>query len=559
MTMDRPIYVIGHKNPDADSICSAIAYADFKQAIGQKRFIAARCGNSNTRIDAILKKFNTPLPTFIGDVSPRLKDVMIRDIKKLDINATCGDALRIIDEHDIRALPVVDSGNRLEGTISIFQLGEHFVPKPGQVQNLRRVRTSLRCIVDSLEAEVLNLDKEDEVEELYVRIGAMDVRSFGKFNREAAVDASQTVIICGDRWDIQEKSIQMGVRLLVITGGLEVDEDIVKNARESGVSLVVSPFDSASTAWIIRTATRIQPLLERNLMTFRAEEKLRQVKRKVAQSNLPVYLVVDEEDLLEGIFTKTEFLRPIPTELVLVDHNELSQAVAGAAEVNILEIIDHHRLGSLATEQPILFINQPVGSTCTIIADCFRKAGLTPTPEIAGIMMSGLISDTLNLNSPTTTEVDREIVSWLESVSGVNAAELSELIFSSGSVILSNPPEAIIRSDQKIYEQGDLRYSVAQVEELGFSNFWKHHDDLQKALLEQASDEDLLFSALLVTDINTQNSLLMVEGNPEVAEAISYNQIEEEDVFDLPGIVSRKKQLIPYFTNLLRDFQNPGN
>lgn len=557
--MDRPIYVIGHKNPDADSICSAIAYADFKQAIGQKRFIAARCGNSNTRIDAILKKFNTPLPTFIGDVSPRLKDVMIRDIKKLDINATCGDALRIIDEHDIRALPVVDSGNRLEGTISIFQLGEHFVPKPGQVQNLRRVRTSLRCIVDSLEAEVLNLDKEDEVEELYVRIGAMDVRSFGKFNREAAVDASQTVIICGDRWDIQEKSIQMGVRLLVITGGLEVDEDIVKNARESGVSLVVSPFDSASTAWIIRTATRIQPLLERNLMTFRAEEKLRQVKRKVAQSNLPVYLVVDEEDLLEGIFTKTEFLRPIPTELVLVDHNELSQAVAGAAEVNILEIIDHHRLGSLATEQPILFINQPVGSTCTIIADCFRKAGLTPTPEIAGIMMSGLISDTLNLNSPTTTEVDREIVSWLESVSGVNAAELSELIFSSGSVILSNPPEAIIRSDQKIYEQGDLRYSVAQVEELGFSNFWKHHDDLQKALLEQASDEDLLFSALLVTDINTQNSLLMVEGNPEVAEAISYNQIEEEDVFDLPGIVSRKKQLIPYFTNLLRDFQNPGN
>lgn len=557
-TPDKPTYVIGHKNPDADSICSAIAYADYKQKLGFPQYVAARCGNSNPRIDAILKEFNTPLPVFVGDVSPRLRDVMVQDIKKLSIHATCSDALKIIDAHDIRALPVVREDNHLEGYISIFQLGEHFMPKPGNVQDLRRVRTTIRCMIDSLEAKILNVEREDSVEELYVRIGAMDVRSFGKFSSESEVDASKAVIICGDRWDIQEKSIQMGVRLLVITGGLEVDDDIVANAREAGVSLIVSPFDSASTAWIIRTATRIEPLIQRDILTFKPDEKLRQVKRKVAQTNLPVYLVVDEENILQGIFTKTEFLKPIPTELVLVDHNELGQAVNGAQEVNIREIIDHHRLGSLVTEQPILFINQPVGSTCTIVADLYRKAGLEPSAEMAGIMMAGLISDTLNLHSPTTTDTDHSILDWLKSIAGVEPDQLSELIFSSGSVILSNPPEAVIRADQKIYSQNEIRYSVSQVEELGFSNFWKHHDALKDALQDHADREKLLFSSLLVTDINTQNSLLLIEGNPEVRDAINYNKIEEQDVFDLPGIVSRKKQLIPYFTNILKGFQNPA-
>lgn len=554
----RPIYVIGHKNPDADSICSAIAYADFKQQQGQKQFVAARCGNSNSRIDAILKEFNVPLPTFIGDVSPRLRDIMVQDIKKLTIDATCSDALQIIDAHDIRALPVVDTQNKLEGYISIFQLGEHFMPKPGNVQDLRRVRTNIRCIIDSLEAKTLNVVNEDSVEELYVRVGAMDVRSFGKFSGESEVDVSKAVIICGDRWDIQEKSIQMGVKLLVITGGLAVDDDIIANARANGVNLIVSPFDSASTAWIIRTATRIEPLVQREFLTFKPDEKLRQVKRKVAQTNLPVYPVVDENNILQGIFTKTEFLKPIPTELVLVDHNELGQAVTGAQEVNIREIIDHHRLGSLNTEQPILFINQPVGSTCTIIADLYRKSGIDPSPEMAGIMMSGLISDTLNLHSPTTTETDRSILDWLKTIAQVEPDALSELIFSSGSVILSNPPERVIRTDQKFYSQEDIRYSVSQVEELGFSNFWKHHDALKDALREHADQENLLFSSLLITDINTQNSLLLIEGNLEVRDAINYNKVEEQDVFDLPGIVSRKKQLIPYFTNILKGFQNPA-
>lgn len=554
--MDQPIYVIGHKNPDADSICSAIAYARYKQALGHERFIPARCGNSNPRIDAILQRFHTELPRFVGDVSPRLKDIMVREVIKVSSDATCGEALKLLDKHDIRALPVVGAGNRLEGVISIFGLGQYFIPKPGHAQDLRRVRTNIRCIIDSLDATVLNAVEEERVEELLVRVGAMDVRSFGKFSASESHAPGKTVIICGDRWDIQEKSIQMGVRLIVITGSLEVDEDIVSNARANNVSLIRSPLDTATTAWIIRTATRIDPLVDREVMTFKPDERLRQVKRRVAQQNLPIYLVVDEDKHLLGLFTKSEFLKPPPIELVLVDHNELSQAVNGIQEVKILEVIDHHRLGSLATEQPILFINQPVGSTCTIVADLFRKSRLEPDADLAGILMSGLISDTLNLNSPTATSLDKEILDWLEKLAGVESADLSDMIFSSGSVILTNEPENIIRSDQKLYHQGDFSYAVAQVEELGFNNFWQRHDALKAALVEHARSEDLLFSSLLITDINTQNSLLLVEGSPEVSEAINYNKVGNRDVFDLPGIVSRKKQLVPYLSSLLKTFEN---
>jgi len=322
-------------------------------------------------------------------------------------------------------------------------------------------------------------------------------------------------MIMGDRWDIQEKSIQLGARLLVITGDLEVEEDTIRKAKDAGVSLIVSPLDSASTAWTIRTATRIAPLIHREVVKFSPDERVRQVQRRVANVSAPMFFVVDDHDRLGGIFAKSELLKPARTRLVLVDHNEFSQAVPGAAEVEISEIIDHHRLGNLATEQPILFINQPLGSTCTIVADLFRKSGIQPDPAIAGILMSGLISDTLNLNSPTTTQVDRDVLDWLSGLAGVDPDDLSEMIFSSGSVILNNAPEDVIVSDQKTYDHGEIKYAVSQVEELGFTNFWKHHQTLREALELFRSNNDLFFAALLVTDINTQNSLLLIAGDDE--------------------------------------------
>jgi len=232
--------------------------------------------------------------------------------------------------------------------------------------------------------------------------------------------------------------------------------------------------------------------------------------------------------------------------------------VNGAEDVTITEIIDHHRLGALNTAQPILFINEPVGSTCTIIADLFRREGLQPSPSIAGIMMSGLISDTLHLNGPTTTRKDAILLAWLAEIAGVNSKQLADEIFNSGSVILANPPERVVRSDFKTYDEENLRFSVSQVEELGFGNFWTHAEPIAAALQGLRDEEQLAFAALLVTDINTQNSLLLVKGDDALIQRINFAQVEQGEIFDLPGIVSRKKQLIPYLTNLIKEMGADG-
>jgi manganese-dependent inorganic pyrophosphatase len=269
-------------------------------------------------------------------------------------------------------------------------------------------------------------------------------------------------------------------------------------------------------------------------------------------------MVLCDEGKLLGILTKTDILKPVKTRLVLVDHNEMSQAVSGADQVTISEVIDHHRLGTLNTQQPILFINEPVGSTCTIVADLFRREGIQPSPEIAGIMMSGIISDTLHLNSPTSTEKDATLLAWLASIAGVDSRSLADEIFSSGSVILANPPEKVIRSDFKIYEEESARFAVSQVEELGFGNFWQHAKAIATALQELRDEEKLLFACLLVTDINTQNSLLLVKGEPEFIARINYPHVEKDEIFDMPGVVSRKKQLIPYIGSVLKEMTADG-
>jgi manganese-dependent inorganic pyrophosphatase len=251
-------------------------------------------------------------------------------------------------------------------------------------------------------------------------------------------------------------------------------------------------------------------------------------------------------------------LKPVPTRLILVDHNELTQAVPGADEVTIAEIIDHHRLAPMATPQPILFINEPVGSTCTIVADLFRRHGLKPSADLAGLMMSGLISDTLLLQSPTSTPKDAEVLAWLETHADITGRALAQLIFSSGSVILASPPDKVVRSDFKIYEEEGVKFAVSQVEELGFDNFWQHAKALSAALHALRTDEKLDFACLLVTDINTQNSLMLVKGDPDFIGRISYAHVERDEIFDLPGVVSRKKQLIPYLTSLLKEMATDG-
>ena len=550
---EQPVYVVGHKNPDADSVCSAIGYAAYKNPPDSEDYIPARCGNSNPRIDAILKRFETPLPKFLGDVTPRVKDIIKTNPHVVNHRDTCSRALEIMDKYDYRALPVVNEEGHLKGLITIFGLGEYFTPKLKNPLEMRRVRTSINDIVKSLGAKTINVIDPEEENDMFIRVGAMDIRSFDRSTSEIQVPAKSSIVIVGDRWDIQEKCIQIGVRLIVITGGLEVDEGIVKRMKENGISIIVSPHDTATTSMIIRTATSVENLMDKVTHTFSLDDTVALVKRRVLDLNAPLFLVTDDEKRLKGVFSKTDLLLPVNTKLVLVDHNEMNQAIDGAREVQIVEIIDHHRLGSFSTEQPILFINEPVGSTSTIVANLYRKNKKEIDPKIAGILMGGVISDTLKLMSPTTTDTDKEVLQWLSDQAKVSVDEVYNLVFSSGSTISSKPAAEVIEADCKQYPHGDIVFSVSQIEELGFVPFWKCWEELYESLENYREKSNLFFSSLLVTDINTQNSLLLLCGDQSVIESISYPHAEKKFIFELKGVVSRKKQLIPYLTTSLKN------
>jgi manganese-dependent inorganic pyrophosphatase len=552
-----PTYVIGHRNPDADAICSAIAYAAYKEARGLSGYIAARCGNSNARIDTILSRFRQPLPHYISDVSPRVHDFMTAPVIALPEQATCAEALELIDRHQIRVLPVVDPKRVPVGTVSLAHLGGVFIPRVSEPRLMRQVHTSLTNIARALQGRAVHLVAEDNLEDLFVRLGTMDIQSFWSISEREKIPASQSIIIVGDRRDVHHRSIELGIRALVITSNIDIDDETVALAKAKGVSLIVSPYDSATTAWVVRTASSIERVVAREFVTVNPDVRIADVRKQFTVATHALLVTTDEGALL-GILTKSDIFKPVRTRLVLVDHNELSQAVPGAGEVEIAEIIDHHRLGALNTAQPILFINEPVGSTCTIVADLFRREGLRPSASIAGIMMAGLISDTLHLNGPTTTGKDAQILAWLAELADVDSQHLADEIFNSGSVILANPPGEVVRSDFKIYEEEGLRYAVSQVEELGFGNFRQHAKALAGAVQELRDAEQLAFAALLVTDINTQSSLLMVKGDDAFISRIGYPHVEQDEIFDMPGVVSRKKQLIPYLTSLIREAMADG-
>lgn len=551
MSSAPPVTIIGHRNPDADAICSAIAYAALKNHDGGNRYQAARCGNSNSRIDAILKRFGVALPTFVGDVTPRVRDIMTSNVIKVGPEATATEALELFDTHDLRVIPVTDADNRLLGAISIFDLGDYFIPKRKSQPKMRHVHASLSDIVQSLRAEAVHLVEPDRIDDLFVRVAAMDINSFGKIYQNDPHLVASSVIVVGDRTDIQEVSIHAGVRMIVITNGLPVQPHIVELARQRGVSLIRNSEDSATTTWLIRSAARVERLVRKPSLTFSPDEKLSLVRRRMINAEAYAYMVIDDDNRLLGMFTKTDLIKPVKTSIILVDHNELSQAVTGADQVNILEIVDHHRLGNPPTQQPILFINAPLGSTCTLVADLFEQTGIKPSAAIAGVMMGGIISDTLNLKGPTATPHDADVLQRLSGIAGISADELAHLIFNSGSVILSRTPDAVVSSDLKTYEEAGLRFAVSQVEELGFDSFWSRQEALSEALQQLVQAEGLHFASLLVTDINTQNSLLVVRGHEDFVARITYPAKSRTDVFELNGVVSRKKQLLPYLTSLL--------
>lgn len=548
----KEVLVIGHRNPDADAICSAIGYADFKRRTGLTEAVAARCGDTNERIDFILHSFGVPPPRFVPDVSPKVRDVMQRDVFSVAPESTAADALSQMDEHDIRILPVLDADKRCRGMLSLFKLSKFLFPAPNRPFDSRRVLSSLQNIAQTLGGKLLIAHDAEREEDLILTIGAMSLESFAE--RLEHNPREKLLVVVGDRWDIQNLAIREGVRALVITGGSAIEKKTVEAAQKNKVSLIACAHDTATTAMLCRASIAVRHVLNENFETYNEEAALYTIKRGATASGYPAFPVVDTARRTIGILSKTDLLKKVDRRLILVDHNELSQAVQGAEEVEIIEIIDHHRVG-LTTAQPILFRNEPVGSTSTIVADCFIRNGVELRPEIAGLLLAGLVADTLNLTSPTATAQDAEILRKLEKVAGVNAREFTEKLFASGSLLTLQAAPQAITTDCKEYKEAGVEFSVAQIEEIGFDNFWKRKKELFDALEAYRKEHKYIFSALLVTDVNTQNSLLLVAGESELVGRIHYPRIEP-GVFEMRGVVSRKKQLLPYLTHCLTQGQS---
>ncbi|HEY9508932.1 MAG TPA: putative manganese-dependent inorganic diphosphatase [Verrucomicrobiae bacterium] len=543
------ILVIGHRNPDTDAICSAIGYAEFKRRTGMPEAVAARCGDTNDRIDFVLNTFGVPAPKFIADVSPKVSDVMQRRMMSVTPESTGAEALQLMDERNIRILPVLDANRHCRGLLSLFKLSKFLFPAANRLVDSRRVFSTLNSLAKTLQGEMPVSFEADREEDLIMFIGAMSLESFAE--RLETFLREKLIVVVGDRQDIQETAIQEGVRLLIVTGGLKVEKRLLELAKRKRVSILTSPHDTATTATLSRAAVAVRHVLNEEFICFRENAPLAIVRDEATSSGHQIFPVLDEDGQTVGLLSKTDFLKNVSRKLILVDHNELSQAVQGADEVEIIEIIDHHRIGALTTQQPILFRNEPVGSTSTIVADCFFRFNVPLPQPIAGLLLAGVVSDTLNLTSPTTTSRDSEILGKLEQLAGVNAREFTEKLFASGSLLTLKPAPQAITTDCKEYRENGVTFSVAQIEEIGFDQFWKRKAELLEALESYRLSRGYYFSALLITDVTTQNSLLLVVGDEEFVDRISYPSVEP-GIFELLDVVSRKKQLLPFLTHCLR-------
>ena len=547
------ILVIGHRNPDTDAICSAIGYAEFKRKIGWSQVVSARCGEINPRIDYVLKKFGQPRPKFFSNVYPKIEDVMQRNVVAILPEGTISEAIELMDLKNIRVLPIVAHGHACRGLVSIFKASQYFFPSRKRVLDSRKVRASVPNLLQTLSADLAVGNPPYEELDLILMVGAFSPDEFHvRLKRYPNADLA---VLVGNRDEIQRLAIDANVRLLIITGGFKLDEECLEMARSSSTIVVYSPHDTATTAHLCRAAIEVHNVMDEQFLSFRDSERISECQRLAANSTFTAFPVLDGDDRIVGMLSKSDFLKKVNRKIILVDHNELSQAVPGAEENEIIEIIDHHRIGSLTTPQPILFRNEPVGSTSTIVAEQFFMHDVEMSPSIAGILLAGLVTDTLNLSSPTTSERDVKVLRKLEKISAVNATEFTEQLFSSGSILTLKPSSEAITADCKEYEESGYKFSVAQIEELGFNTFYQKKDSLISALEEYQKKNNYYFCALLVTDVVKHTSLLVMSGSQDMISAVSYPEVEDR-VFELEDVVSRKKQLLPYLTDLLRSVAN---
>ena len=530
------IYVTGHRNPDTDSIASAIGYAELRRRLDPNNdYVPVRLGDTNPQTNWLLQRSGAPEPRFLAHVLVRACDVMHGDFPLIGQDEPIRQAGIALSRAELELVPVVDDSGALSGVVTERALARRYIRESRHTSTLRDAPTYVHAIVEVLDGELLTGD--DDLLEGRVWVHAMDVAT-----RSGISDGD--VVVVGNRDDSQKLAIDLGAAMLVLSNDARPTDEVLELARGRGVAVAVSPLDSYVSGRMITLAAPCRALMERDPLSITTEFLLADVAEQVRESHYGAAVVVDANRRPVGLVTRSDLVSPIRRRVILVDHAEQAQSVAGVDQAEIVEILDHHHIGSIETRVPVTATFDPVGSTATLVVERFRQNGMEPSRATATMLLGAVLSDTVILNSATTTERDRAVVEYLERVLAVDASEIGREMFEATSDVSELSADQIVSRDAKQYQvSSGNTICIAQIEVVG-NALLDRKDELLEAMRKARESRDLELYALMVTDVLTKGTELLVVGDTATV-ARSFGVEPHDSQIELPGVMSRKKEVAP--------------
>ena len=542
MKNQEKIFVIGHKNPDTDSICSAIAYCDIKNRTSQhQKFIPKRAGQINEETEYVLSRFGVQPPGYLSNIGTQVKDMDIRMSPDADKGMSLKAAWDIMQENSIVSLPIRDKEGALEGLITIGDIAKTYMDTTDSYL-LSRARTQYQKIAETIDGEVIEGNPHGYFIKGRVMVGTANPDKMKEYIEE------DDMIIMGDREEDHLQAISQNVSCIIVGLGIQVSENVMKLAHEKDIIIISSPYDTFTIARLINQSIPVRYIMKtENLVTFNTEDFTDDIQDVMIKHRHRAFPVINKKGKCIGTISRRNFLDMHKKQVVLVDHNEIDQAVDNIEKADILEIIDHHKLGTLQTVQPISFRNQPVGCTGTIMYQIYGEQKLEIPPKIAGLLCAAIISDTLMFRSPTCTLQDKMAAGALALIADISIEQFAKEMFRAGSNLKDKSPEEIFYQDyKKFIAEGDICFGVGQISSMDSEELKEIKESLLPFMVSECGRHGVTRVYFMLTDIMTQSTELLFygEGSREMAEN-AFKMEPENDAFYLEGVVSRKKQLIP--------------
>ena len=546
--MSDLVYVSGHRNPDTDSICSAIAYSYLLNATNKYNAVPVRLGEINRETEYVLKRFGVEHPVLLKTVKQKVEDLNYDKVTVFSKDLTLKTAWFLLKQQNLKSAPILDEHGQLLGLLSTSNIIEGYMDQ-WDSEVLKKAKTPVENVIDTLEANVIYLNESLKVVEGDIHIAAMSGSEAKK-----RIHENDVVIVGGDRSDDLEELISVKPSLIVLTGSLTADENVVKKCEEQGISIISTPFNTYQTSQQIVQAIPVEyVMIKGDIKTFSTDDTLDYMKEVMSETRYRGYPVIDLNNRCVGSISRFALLKGLRKKVILVDHNERGQSIPGIEEADILEIVDHHRVADIQTVGPLMFRGEPLGSTATIVTKMFDELDVEMPSHIAGLLLGAVVSDTLLFKSPTCTPVDTKIAKKLAEIAGVGIQEFAMEMFKAGTSLVGKTVDEIFNQDFKKFSFDNLQVGVAQVNSMDIEGFLPYKKDMLDYMNKFAEDNNLEFTLLLLTDIINANSEIFVGGpRPELVEK-AFNVQLTECQGTLAGVISRKKQVVPAITAVMSE------